>query len=248
MSVAMQRIVLHHTAGGLMPSAFDKKHYHRILDGDGNVHDGLHPITANAPGKPLLAGQYAAHTRGLNTGSIGVSMACMANAQWHEPRACKAFPTPVQVEAMVVEVARLCRAYSIPVGRRTVLSHAEVQTTLGIAQAGKWDFDYDPFGIMDSRDPVKIGDMLRSRVQDALGDVEPQALRGFMPVIRRGSKGEAVAMAQTKLTSLGFNTNGIDGHFGPGTEAAVVAFQRKHELLPDGVIGRASWSALNLEN
>lgn len=238
----MQRIILHHTAGGLIPSAFDKKHYHRLVDGDGNVHDGLHPISANAPGKPLLSGQYAAHTRGLNTGSIGVSMACMANAHWSDPRSCKAFPTPMQVEVMIAEVARLCRTYSIPVDRRTVLSHAEVQTTLGIAQAGKWDFDYDPFGVMDSRDPVKIGDMLRHRVQAVLGDVEPQPLRGPMPVIRRGSRGEAVAIAQR---ALGLTADGV---FGPATEAAVVSFQRKHELLPDAVIGRATWAALNLEN
>ncbi|MGN7867815.1 peptidoglycan recognition protein family protein [Paracoccus sp. 22332] len=238
----MQRIVLHHTAGGLKPTAFDKQHYHRLVDGDGEVQAGLHPISANAPGRQLTAGRYAAHTRGLNTGSIGVSMACMANAQWHDPRACKAFPTPVQVEAMIAEVARLCRAYSIPVDRRTVLSHAEVQTTLGIAQAGKWDFDYDPFGILDSRDPVRIGDMLRDRISAALGDVEPQAPRGPMPVIRRGSKGEAVAMAQR---ALGLAADGI---FGPATETAVVAFQRKHELLPDGIVGRATWAALNLEN
>lgn len=236
----MQRIVLHHTAGGLIPTAFDKQHYHRLIDGNGEVHEGLHPISANAPGTALRSGHYAAHTRGLNTGSIGVSMACMANAQWADPCACKAFPTPVQVEAMIAEVARLCREYSIPVGRRTVLSHAEVQTTLGITQSGKWDLDYDPFGVMDSRDPVKIGDMLRDRISAALGDVEPQAPRGMMPVIRRGSRGEAVAIAQR---ILGLTDDGI---FGPATEAAVVAFQRKNELLPDGIVGRATWAALNI--
>lgn len=234
----MQRIVLHHTAGGLIPSAFDKQHYHRIVDGNGSVHDGLHPISANAPGATLRSGHYAAHTRGLNTGSIGVSMACMANAEWSDPRACKAFPTPPQVEALIAEVARLCREYSIPVTRRTVLSHAEVQTTLGIAQAGKWDFDYDPFGVLDSRNPVRVGDMLRDRITAALGDVEPQAPRGPMPVIRRGSRGDAVVAAQLILGLTG------DGIFGPATEAAVVAFQRKHQLLPDGIVGKASWAAL----
>lgn len=236
----MQRIVLHHTAGGLIPSAFDKRHYHRLVDGNGSVHDGLHPISANAPGKPLLSGHYAAHTRGLNTGAIGVSMACMANARWNDPCGCAAFPTPVQVEALITEVARLCREYSIPVSRRTVLSHAEVQSTLGIAQAGKWDLDYDPFGVMDSRDPLKIGDMLRDRISGALGGVEPQAPRGMMPVIRRGSRGEAVVLMQG---ILGLTADGI---FGPATEAAVTAFQRKHELLPDGVVGKATWAALNI--
>lgn len=234
----MQRIVLHHTAGGLKPSAFDKQHYHRIVDGDGEIHSGLHPISANAPGKVLRNGHYAAHTRGLNTGAIGVSMACMANAQWADPPACKAFPTPTQVEALIAEVARLCREYGIPVTRRTVLSHAEVQPTLGIAQAGKWDFDYDPFGILDSRDPLAIGDMLRERIVAALGDHEPQALRGAMPTIRRGSRGDAVVALQL---ILGLSA---DGQFGPATEEAVLAFQRKNQLLPDGVVGRSSWAAL----
>lgn len=62
-----------------------------------------------------------------------------------------------------------------------------------------------------------------------------------MPVIRRGSRGDAVVAAQI---ILGLTADGI---FGPATEAAVVAFQRKHELLPDGVIGRATWAALQGE-
>lgn len=236
----MLRIVLHHTAGSLTPSEFDKKHYHRLIAGDGKVYAGLHPISANAPGVPLVSGRYAAHVRNLNSGAIGVSMACMANAKWNDPRACRAFPTLVQVESMVAEVARLCREFNIPVTRRTVLSHAEVQTTLGVAQAGKWDFDYDPFGVLTSRDPVKIGDMLRLRISAALGDAEPQPLRGSMPVIRRGSRNAAVAVLQLEL---GLTADGI---FGPLTETAVIAYQRKHELLPDGIVGRATWAALNI--
>jgi peptidoglycan hydrolase-like protein with peptidoglycan-binding domain len=35
-----------------------------------------------------------------------------------------------------------------------------------------------------------------------------------------------------------------DGVFGPGTEAAVRAFQRTQGLVPDGIIGPKSWGLL----
>lgn len=237
----MQRIILHHSAGGYVPSAIDKQHYHRIIDGDGKAHAGKFPISANAPGASMRSGTYAAHTRNCNTGSIGVSMACMAGALWSDPRACPAFPKPAQVDGLIAEVARLCREYSIPVLPTTVLSHAEVQRTLGITQLGKWDFDYDPRGVNPSRDPVVIGNGIRQEVLVALGYESPSAPRGPMPVIRRGSAGEAVMRAQRLLGLT------ADGMFGPRTEAAAIAFQKRNQLLPDGIIGRATWAALTKE-
>jgi peptidoglycan hydrolase-like protein with peptidoglycan-binding domain len=34
------------------------------------------------------------------------------------------------------------------------------------------------------------------------------------------------------------------GPFGPKTHAAVVAFQKKHKLLADGIVGALTWSKL----
>lgn len=244
--MTMNRIILHHTAGGLTPSAFDKQHYHRLIDGEGTVHQGLHPISANAPGRVLTGGTYAAHTRGLNTGSIGVALTAMANAEWRSPRACAAFPRPAQVEALVKEVARLCIEHSIAPEPRTVLSHAEVQVTLGVAQAGKWDFDYDPFGLLETREPVRVGNSIRERIAreiEATGKMMPAPPIGPKPVLRWGARGDTVAELQKSLIRHGAKI-AVDRAFGPMTHAAVVAFQKARQLYPDGIVGKMTWAAL----
>lgn len=241
----MNRIIMHHSAGPGRVTEEDKKHYHRIVDAQGEVHSGNHTIADNAPGKYLQTGKYAAHTRGLNTGSIGVAMAAMAGAQWKDPRgSTTSFPTEVQVKEFVREIARLAFRYDIPVTPRTILSHAEVQITLGVKQAGKWDFDYDPFGQTTSRDPVEIGDKLRSLIVSEIKALKgkppasPQDTTLERPLLKRGSVGEHVKFLQKRLNIKD------DGMFGPATEATVIAFQKSHELLPDGRVGKMTWAAL----
>ena len=75
MTRTMNRIVLHHSAGALEPSQFDLQHYHRMVTGSGKVLAGKFPISANAIGRKLTAGTYAAHTRNLNGGAIGLALA-----------------------------------------------------------------------------------------------------------------------------------------------------------------------------
>lgn len=63
-------------------------------------------------------------------------------------------------------------------------------------------------------------------------------------ILRRGMQGVAVERLQRTLAAKGFRPGAIDGKFGPGTEAALVAFQRAHGLLPDGVAGPITWAKL----
>jgi hypothetical protein len=59
-----------------------------------------------------------------------------------------------------------------------------------------------------------------------------------MPILKVGSKGSAVKILQKQLGIT------ADGDFGPKTKAAVIAFQEKHSLKAEGVVGPATWNAL----
>jgi len=65
-----------------------------------------------------------------------------------------------------------------------------------------------------------------------------------MAVLKRGSSGPDVVTLQSTLKQLGFDPNGVDGTFGPGTEAAVKAFQQSKGLTVDGMVGPNTMAAL----
>jgi putative chitinase len=48
------------------------------------------------------------------------------------------------------------------------------------------------------------------------------------------------------LKDLGFDPNGVDGNFGPGTRDAVIAFQQSKALQADGIAGPQTLAALQL--
>ena len=64
-----------------------------------------------------------------------------------------------------------------------------------------------------------------------------------MPLIKRGSKCEAVKKLQQILNAKGYKLS-VDGDFGPATEAAVKAYQKANHLEVDGEVGPMTWAAL----
>ncbi len=62
-----------------------------------------------------------------------------------------------------------------------------------------------------------------------------------MQSIRLGSRGAAVRRWQTFLIGQGHFTGSVDGHFGQLTHDATLAFQRKHRLDADGIVGNRSY-------
>jgi peptidoglycan hydrolase-like protein with peptidoglycan-binding domain len=67
-----------------------------------------------------------------------------------------------------------------------------------------------------------------------------------MPLLKLGSSGPDVLTLQSTLKQLGFDPNGVDGVFGPGCQAAVIAFQQSKGLTPDGIAGPNTMAALQV--
>ena len=71
-----------------------------------------------------------------------------------------------------------------------------------------------------------------------------------MPVLKKGSTGEAVKALQRLLRQLQYvNVDGktlliVDGSFGSNTEAAVKRWQQKHLNGADGIVGIKTWNKL----
>jgi N-acetyl-anhydromuramyl-L-alanine amidase AmpD len=164
----MSRAILHWTAGSHRASSLDRSHYHILIEGNGALVRGNPSIVLNDAGGTKKG--YAAHTLNCNTGSIGVALCCMAGAVERPFKAGSAPMTLAQWQMLPRVVADLCRRYTIPVTPKTVLSHAEVQANLGVAQRGKWDIARLAFNpsVVGSK---ACGDILRDRVSELLRSV-----------------------------------------------------------------------------
>ena len=64
------------------------------------------------------------------------------------------------------------------------------------------------------------------------------------PMLRTGSRGDAVRKLQELLNALGYDCGSVDGIFGSKTYAAVLAFQKANGLGADGIVGPLTWGKL----
>jgi len=96
-------------------------------------------------------------------------------------------------------------------------------------------FGLNPDGIVG---PLTWGEIMR---QITLMQSPP-----YPGVLQRvGSRGDDVRIIQERLNALGQQPPlALDGIFGPRTEAAVMAFQRRFGLNPDGIVGPLTWAEL----
>lgn len=157
----VRRIICHWTAGGYLTTAQERRHYHVLIEEPLNHVRGIPSIADNCP----LTKRYAGHTLNANGGSIGIAVCAMAGAT-ESPFNPGRYPlTRGQWNALIIACADLCRRYTIPVTKKTVLGHGEVQANLGIVQRGKWEFrlPWEPDWTV-----AACGDELRRRVSLAI--------------------------------------------------------------------------------
>lgn len=205
-NVSMQRIIMHWTAGGHKANSTDKKAYHILIEGDGTLVRGVASIALNSG---TIKPGYAAHTLNCNSGSIGVSLCCMAGAK-ESPFNAGPYPmTKAQFDTLISVVKQLATHYKIPVTRQTILSHAEVQTTLGITQKNKWDYTrlaFDP----SLQGALKIGDHIRSLLASSATTEElvvPVVPAGATAIVKTNGS-PLVTRSSPKGASLGSLPNG----------------------------------------
>ncbi len=75
-------------------------------------------------------------------------------------------------------------------------------------------------------------------------DEQPSRGTTISRTLKLGDRGQDVAILQNRLNQLNFNCGKADGIFGNATYAAVVAFQKKNGLTPDGIVGPKTLAAL----
>lgn len=156
----MKRIIIHWTAGNYMPNEHELNCYHYLIGSKGEVYHGSHKPEDN---ENCNDGNYAAHTGGGNTGSIGIAACGMFG--FKDRQDVGDYPlTAVQCERLFKLVAEVAKKYKINITPQTVMTHYE----FGIQHPntdskGKIDIIYlPPFPTVKQSE---VGDYIRNKAK-----------------------------------------------------------------------------------
>lgn len=127
---------------------------------------------------------------------------------------------PEQVEAFPTALEVSCWFWAA----NGLNKHADNDDVRAVSRAINGGFN----GLKDRKRRLKIAKRIWVD-----GDAPPMTLR-------RGDEGEDVRVLQATI-----GVEPVDGIFGPATEEAVKAWQARHELEPDGVVGPLTWQAID---
>lgn len=229
-------VICHHTAGsaqGIMPSLGV------VTNGRparGHVPGLRGPLSQLGLGRDgtffLIAAGFAQHAgpgrwEGIDTGNSSFIGIEAENCGTRDAAGNEDDPWPaVQSEALRRGVAAILT--HIGANSRMCCGHKEFALP-----AGRKD---DPlFAMAGFRDDVAAIMAGKGAVRPPI----PATDERMRPTLRRGGSGELVRLLQAKLGEP------VDGLIGGHTEAAIRAFQRAHHLVPDGIVGPATWLAID---
>ena len=182
----IERFVLHWTAGGHLAHPDERLRYHILVEHDEgptpdpaddeiNVLAGV-AIERNAGSVSGMPGAhreaeigYAAHVRGFNSGSLGLSLCGMRGAVDYRPGGdVDPGPSPItsrQVEVMIGLIVQFLTICGYAPTEDRVFSHWEAGTLHGRPQGGRWDIGWIPGHVFARRD---VGPWIRRQVRDFL--------------------------------------------------------------------------------
>ncbi|MFD6418577.1 N-acetylmuramoyl-L-alanine amidase [Streptomyces sp. NPDC060194] len=161
----------------------------------------------------------AYHARSANASSIGIEHeGYVDNPAWF---------TDAMYRSSAALTRHLTDRYGIPRDRAHIVGHAEVPGNDHTDPGPNWNWSY-----------------YMQLVGGSTGGGTVNLNFTSYPTLRSGSTGDHVKAAQSLLNAQGFSAGAVDGAFGTNTVNATKAFQSARGLTADGVIGRASWTAL----
>lgn len=192
--VGIERMILHWTAGesdipngGSHFAAPDEyRRYHILVEHDEGetpdpADDLIHvlagvPIERNAGSVKGMHGAhndpekgYAAHTRGFNSGSLGLSLCGMRGAVDYRPGGdVDPGPSPIssrQVEVMVGLIVQFCQLWGYSPTEDRVFTHWEAGAIHDRPQGGRWDISWIPGHVFTRRD---VGPWIRRQVSERM--------------------------------------------------------------------------------
>lgn len=157
----LNKITLHWTAGRNIPNADEMKHYHFLIDADGNPYKGKYAPEDNIN---CNDGKYAAHCGGGNTGNIGIAFCGCYVPKGVNVKDTKFPLTRKQLERGFKLAAELCKKYNIPVNKSHVFTHYEFGVLHpNTSSAGKIDITYmHPF---PAENKTTCGDFIRNKIR-----------------------------------------------------------------------------------
>ena len=143
-----------------------------------------------------------------------------------------------KMKAMIIEVCFVEASEDVALYKK--LGHDLIGKTIAKAIISNNNSIYNAKPLPNNEVILNNTDNWIKRLQE---ECNKQGFNSY-PTLKKGARGNITKLLQEKLVSLGYNTNGIDGIFGIGTEKAVISFQKSNGLVVDGIVGKNTWRKL----